>query len=268
VPKLPVEQSEEEMEERTINGIGYIAGGWPPDSAKSTIVFIHGAGGSSAFWQAQVHGLAERANAVAVDLPGHGRSGKSGKNKIEDYARVVAEFMRKANLPKPIPCGLSMGGAITQQLLLDYRDQVRAGILIGTGARLKVAPFIFEGIKNDYSGFVDMIGKFAASKKTDPKLIQPFKEETARCNPGVTLGDFQACNDFDVMERLSSIDVPVLVVTAEDDMLTPPKYGEALEKGIKHASRVHIPEAGHIVPMEKHDEINRAIREFLDNLGL
>jgi pimeloyl-ACP methyl ester carboxylesterase len=161
-----------------------------------------------------------------------------------------------------------MGGAITQQLLFDNRDQIRAGILISTGARLKVAPAIFEGIKNDYSGFVDMIGEFAASKKTDPKLLQPFKEDMARCNPGITLGDFQACNDFDVMERLSSIDVPVLVVTAEDDMLTPPKYGEALEKGIKHATRVHIPEAGHIVPMEKPDEINKAIMEFLDNLGL
>jgi pimeloyl-ACP methyl ester carboxylesterase len=258
----------EKMEERTIDGIGYTTGGWPLDSAKSTIIFIHGAGGSSAFWQAQVHGLAKRANTVAVDLPGHGRSERIGKNKIEDYARVIAELMRKINLPKPIPCGLSMGGAITQQLLLDYQDQVKAGILISTGAKLKVAPAIFESIEKDYSGFVDMIGKFAASQRTDPKLLQPFKEETARCKPETTDGDFRACNDFDVMERLSSIDVPVLVVTAEDDMLTPPKYGEALEKGIKHAIRVHIPEAGHIVPVEKPDEVNKAIMEFLDQTGL
>jgi pimeloyl-ACP methyl ester carboxylesterase len=243
-------------------------GRWPLDSAKATIVFIHGAGGSSAFWQAQVCGLDERVNAVAVDLPGHGRSGKSGKNKIEDYACVVAEFIRTMNLPKPIPCGLSMGGAITQQLLLDYPDRFEAGILISTGARLKVAPVIFESIEKDYSGFIDMIGKFAASNKTDPKLVQPFKDDTARCNPETTHGDFQACNDFDVMVRLSSINVPVLVVTAEDDMLTPPKYGEALKEGIKQATLVHIPEAGHIVPMEKPGEINVVITEFLGSQGL
>ena len=46
------------MLEREMNGIGYLAGDWPLDPEKSTIVFIHGAGGSSIFWQAQVEGLA------------------------------------------------------------------------------------------------------------------------------------------------------------------------------------------------------------------
>ena len=258
----------EEMEVRTLNGIGYIAGNWPPDAAKSTIIFIHGSGGSCLFWQAQVHGLASRVNTVAIDLPGHGSSEGRGKNKIEDYASVIADFMTSANLPKPIPCGLSMGGAVAQQLLLDYQDHVRAGILISTGARLKVAPAIFESIEKDYSGFVDMIGKLAASKKTDSKLIQLFKDETAKCKPDTTAGDFWACNDFDIMERLVFIELPVLVVTAEDDRLTPPKYGETLEKGIKNAIRTHISEAGHIVPMEKPDETNKAIVAFLDDHGL
>jgi pimeloyl-ACP methyl ester carboxylesterase len=259
---------EKPMEERTINGIGFTAGSWPLDPVKATIVFIHGAGGSSAFWQAQVNGIAERANTIAVDLPGHGRCRKSGKRKIEDYALVVADFMGKINPPKPIVCGLSMGGAIAQQLLLDYRDQMEAGILISTGARLKVLPAIFESIDKDYSGFVEMVGKLAASKKTDPKLVQTYKEETARCRPGITFGDFQACNEFDVMERLSSIDAPVLVVSAEDDVLTPPKYCEALQKAIEKAKLIRIPEAGHIVPMEKPDDVNQAIEKFLDEQRL
>jgi len=256
------------MEDRKTNGIGYITGRWPLDPAKSTIVFIHGAGGSSTFWSAQVQGLDARVNTVALDLPGHGRSGGNGKNKIEDYVQAVIDFIKQVDMPTPIPCGLSMGGAITQQLLLDCPDQFKAGILISTGAKLKVAAAIFEAIENDYNGFVDMVGKLAASKKTGPGLVQSIKDEMIRCKPEITHGDFKACNRFNIIERLSSIKVPVLVVSAQDDKLTPPKYADVLEKTIKNAARAHIMDAGHVVPIEKPAEVNQAIMEFLDRNGL
>ena len=256
------------MQERTEQGIGYIAAKLPLDPERTTIVFIHGAGGSRLFWKEQVQGLDSRVNALAIDLPGHGISEGDGKDRVEDYARAVIKFLKDIDAPNPIPCGLSMGGAITQQILLDHSDLVKAGILISTGAKLKVATAIFETIENDYNGFVDMIGKFAASEKTDPKLLQPFKEETARCKSEVTYGDFQACNRFDVTKRLASIKIPILVITAEDDKLTPPKYGAFLEQNIRNANRTHILDAGHIVPMEKPEEVNWAIVEFLDKTGL
>ena len=258
---------ESEMLERKTNGIAYYSGNWPLDPKKSTIVFIHGAGGSGIFWQAQVEGLAARANTLAIDLPGHGKSDGEGKDKVEDYARIVANFMKEINVPNPIPCGLSMGGAITQLLLIDYRNLVKAGVLVSTGSRLKVAPAIFEIIDKNYSDYVDMVCSFAASEKTNPALLVPFKEETARCKPEIACGDFRACDCFDVTARLSAIDVPVLVVTAEDDKLTPPKYGEALERDIKNATRAHIIDAGHIVPMEKSEEINEIILKFLEQTG-
>jgi pimeloyl-ACP methyl ester carboxylesterase len=257
-----------EMLERKTNGIAYYAGGWPLDPGKSTLVFIHGAGGAGAFWQAQVEGLVQRANTLAIDLPGHGKSDGEGKDKVEDYARVVAGFMKDIDMPNPIPCGLSMGGAIVQQLLIDYRSLVKAAVLISTGYRLKVAPVIFENIEKNYSDHVDMICRFAASEKTDPGLLALFKQEAARCNPEIAYGDFRACDRFDVTDRLAAVDVPVLVVTAEDDKLSPPKYGAALEQGIKNATRSHIMDAGHIVPVEKPDEVNKAIMKFLDQAGL
>ena len=256
------------MEERKTNGIGYITGRWPLDPAKSTIVFVHGAGGSSTFWSAQVQGLAAQFNTIALDLPGHGRSGGGGNTKIEAYAQVVADFVKQVDMPVPVPCGLSMGGAISQQLLLDFRDQFKAGILISTGAMLKVAPAIFDAIENDYSGFVDMIGNLAASKKSDPGLIQPFKDGLTGCKPQITHGDFQACNRFNITDRLSSVGSPVLVLSAQDDKLTPPKYADVLEKAIKTAERSHINDAGHVVPLEKPVEVNQAIADFLDRNGL
>lgn len=256
------------MEEREIGGIGFIAGCWPLNKEKSTIVFIHGSGSSGHFWKAQVKDLAERVNTVALDLPGHGRSGKDGKNTIGDYARSVAEFVRTTGLPRPIPCGLSLGGAIVQQLLLDFSKPLSAGILIGTGARLKVLPAIFEAIQNDYAGFKEMAAMLSASEKTDPKQIQVYSEDLNQCKPEVVYGDFQACNQFDVMDRLAEISIPVLIISAEDDKLTPPKYGQFLESRIPNAIRKHIMDAGHIAPLEKPREVNQAITEFLDRHGL
>ena len=259
---------ENEMLERETSGIGYLAGNWPLDPEKSTLVFIHGAGGSSAFWQEILPGLSARVNTVAIDLPGRGRSKGPGRQKIEDYASVVADFLTEINIPDPILCGLSMGGAIAQQVLLDYPNRLQAAILIGTGARMTVAPAMFESIEADYKNFVDWLGKICISKYTDSKVIIPFLEDLLRSRPEITLGDFRACDRFDVADRLTAVETPVLVVTAEEDKLTPPKFGEFIAKQIKNASRAHIMDAGHIVPVEKPDEVNRAIMHFLDQTGL
>ena len=152
--------------------------------------------------------------------------------------------------------------------MLDYADLARAGILICTGATMQVGPAIFESIQNDYSGFIDFICKLAVSKKSDPEIVRLFRENFLCLNAEAAFCDFQACNHFDVSQRLSSIAVPVLVVTAEDDKLTPAQNGAALERGIKNATRAHIIDAGHTVAMEKPDEVNEIILEFLDQTGL
>lgn len=250
------------MVEGTAHGIGYRAGDWPPDPSKSTIIFLHGAGGSGLFWRAQVEGLAARVNTIALDLPGHGRSEGPGCNLIEDYSRTVTDFIKALNVANPVLCGISMGGAIVQQILLDSPYLVKAGILVGTGCTMKVAPFIFENIEKDYPAFATLLTKLAASKSTDRRLVQPFQEDLAKCVPEVTYGDFSACNSFDISDRLASIKAPVLVLTAEDDKLTPPAYGEFLSTHIARASRVHLMNAGHIAPMEIPDQVNRVIIEF------
>jgi pimeloyl-ACP methyl ester carboxylesterase len=256
------------MMEGIADGIGYLAGQWPPDPTKTTVIFIHGAGGSGLFWRAQVEGLAARTNTIAIDLPGRGRSGGTGCDTIEDYSKAVMDFIKSLEITSPVLCGISMGGAIVQQILLTPENPVKAGILIGTGCTLRVAPFIFETIANDYPGFVELLGKLSTSEKSDRASVQPFRDDLAQSKAEVTHGDFRACDRFDVTEHIASIAVPVLVLTAEDDKLTPPSYGEFLEKNIKQAKRVHIMDAGHIAPMEKPAEVNRAIIEFLAQAGL
>ena len=256
------------MLERKTGGIGYLTGKWPLDPQKSTLVFIHGAGGHGYFWQAQMEALSDRANIVALDLPGHGRSDGSGKESITEYAQAVSEFLGDIEAPNPVPCGFSLGGAIAQQLLMDFPQHYLAGILIGTGVQMKVGPIIFEAIENDFSEFVGMLGKLAASKKTNPEKIRFFQDELSKSNPQVVGGDFRACNHFDAGEKLASIEVPVLIITSEDDILTPAKFGDVLEDKIQNTQRAHIMDAGHLMAIEKPEEINLAIIKFMDKCDL
>lgn len=245
-------------------GMAFNAITWPLDSLKSTVVFIHGSGGSKVLWDNQMKSLGDPVNLVALDLPGHGQTPGNGFNAITDYTRAVMDFLTRANVPRPIPAGLSLGGAITLQLLLDYPESFSAGMLICTGARLKVMPEIFESIEKDFPTFVASSRQLAASPKTDPANIQPILDDNLMCSPAVAFGDFQACDRFDVRERLKDIKARVLVVSGADDLLTPPRYGQYLAEHIPQAQWVTIPEAGHLLPAEKSGELNQAMMSFLN----
>ncbi len=246
-----------------MGGIGFTAGQWPLDSEKPTLIFIHGAASNNGFWKSQLNYFSETINAIAIDLPGHGTSQSPGKEKISDYADAVLDFIDLIQAPRPIPCGLSMGGAITQQLLLSHKDRFPAGILINTGARLKVLPLVFETIEKDYGNFEEMLFTFVISEKNSTEKLRAEIKACTISQSAIASGDFRACNDFNAMDKLGVIQVPVLVLTATDDMLTPIKYGSFLANNIKNAELVTIQDAGHFSPMEKPLEVNLAINDFL-----
>jgi pimeloyl-ACP methyl ester carboxylesterase len=253
------------MEERLEHGIGLIAGEWPLDPQKSTLFFIHGSVGSKSLWEDQVTALSGKVNTIAIDLPGHGATKGPGKKTIQEHADVVLRFLEQADIPAPIPCGLSIGGAIVLHLLINFKERFQAGILVNTGARLRVMPAIFDAIENNFSAFVDsMPTLFIVSEQFDPDKRARLAEEARNSDPDVMSGNFKACDAFDVMEQLNEIEVPVLVLAADGDQLTPPKYSQYLKENIALADLVTIEGAGHLSPLEKPAAINEAIATFLD----
>ncbi len=243
----------------------FLTGHWPLRKDLPTVVFIHGAGGNAQGWRKQVEGLSDVANTLALDLPGHGASDDHGLDSISDYAGFTAGFIKELELHQAIACGLSMGGGIALQLLLDYADWLKAGILIGTGARLRVAPFIFETIGQDYEGFVKLLSGLLFAENAGLEAVREISSIMQACPPEVTAGDFRACDSFDVTERVSGITRPVLIISGEEDQITPPKYADFLEKSIANSVRSHILGAGHMIPNERPFEVNAAIRSFIES---
>jgi pimeloyl-ACP methyl ester carboxylesterase len=255
------------MTHSMIDDISFDAGKWPLQADRPTILFIHGSGNNRLFWKNQLEGLTDCANTIAVDLPGHGESPGTGMDSVDDYARVVKKLIASLQAPMPIPCGLSLGGAVALQMLLDGKGRYHAGILINTGSRLRVLPQIFDQIKTDYQAYTESSPQMAASPKTDRTLLKGYIEASKKCPPDVVYKDFAACNAFDVMARLQEISETVLILSAEDDLLTPPKYAQFLHQGIPNSRIVSIPRAGHLSPIERPNDVNRAIREFIGQLA-
>jgi pimeloyl-ACP methyl ester carboxylesterase len=250
------------LREQKVDGISFLAGRWPLEPAKPTLIFLHGAALSGGIWEGQLLALRNIANTLALDLPGHGKSAGPGREAIEDYSRSVMEFLDRLQVSRPIPCGLSMGGAVVLQLLLSHPGRFFAGILVNTGAKLKVASLVFEAIQKDFARFPWMICKTGLSQKTGPEVGDRVRA-CVQCTPEVALGDFLACDRFDVRQELPTIEAPVLVLSASEDVLTPFKYASFLAERLKHAKLTRIEGAGHLSPAEKPEVLNAAIREFI-----
>lgn len=232
-----------------------------------TCLFVHGAGGSGSVWIRQLEGLADTARVLALDLPGHGQSGGDGCARIDDYAAAVGSFLEAARLGRIVLGGHSMGGAVAQALALAHPELLDGLILVGTGARLRVLPQIFELLRASYGKGVQFITDRAFSPSTAQALKDAVRAQTLETRQQVTIEDYTACNAFDAMERIGVLRVPTLVVAGRDDQLTPPRYSEFLARSIPGARLVIAEHAGHYVHLEQPDVVNRAIREFLASLS-
>jgi pimeloyl-ACP methyl ester carboxylesterase len=208
------------------------------------------------------------ANCLALDLPGHGRSTAPAPASVADHAAAVCEFLNTLGTGPVIPVGLSLGGAIVQWLLRHHPERCQAGVIVNSGARLRVAPVIFEVLEKDYARYLEMLKEMALSPthRQDAEIDAILKRCTTP-DAAVTAADFHCCDHFDMMADLDAIDRPVLVMAAGADTLTPPKYAKFLEASIPGAHRVTLADAGHLSPLEQPEAFNAALKDFIESLS-
>ncbi|NMD42916.1 MAG: alpha/beta hydrolase [Firmicutes bacterium] len=247
-----------------VNGISiFYAGRVIPH--RPVLLFCHGAGGSHRHWLHQVEGLQEQAATLAVDLPGHGASEGTAAPEIAVYREFIRDFSAALGLKSLILAGHSMGGAIALDYALHYGESVKGLILVGSGARLRVAPPFLELCR---AGTVppELID-FAYSPAAPAKLLEEARQEMAAVPPQSYLADFTACNSFDCMEKLSQIRQPVLLLCGEADLMTPPRYSRYLKEQLAQAALIEVKGAGHMAMLEAPQQVNEAIASFLEKIG-
>jgi pimeloyl-ACP methyl ester carboxylesterase len=232
------------------------------------LLFVHGAGGNGEIWERQAAFFKGKHSVFRLDLPGHGGSAHAGENRVRAYAEWVRLSSEKLFAKRPfVLVGHSMGGAIVLELGLDPAAGLSGLVLVGSGAKLAVTHAIFQMLSENPEAFFQSIDQFAFSSAAPKTLRERFIHVTRQCQPSVIFNDFQACDHFDIRNRVSEIKIPTLVLCGEEDQLTPVKYSRYLHENIAASRLVLIPNAGHMVMVEQPDLFNRAITSFLDTLG-
>jgi pimeloyl-ACP methyl ester carboxylesterase len=252
-----------------------------PRPSGPPLVFVHGAGGNLMHWPTQLRRLPEH-TIYTLDLPGHGKSvrarsacpvpdrhretGPSGRSEVGAYTEVVRDFAEALGLSPFVLGGHSMGGAIAQEFALRYTNRLAGLVLIGTGARLRVAPQFLDGVLKDPQGTAELLATWAHGEHVDPNLRRIYIRRLREVNPQVIHGDFVACDAFDRMADVARIALPTLVICGDADRMTPVKYSRFLAEQIKRAQLVVVPEAGHMVMLERPEAVIEAIGRFLASL--
>ncbi len=234
-------------------------------SGKSkALIFIHGSGGNSYIWKNQLN-LGIDFDIVALDLPSHDKSDNFSDLSLSLYVDVVYHLIKALNYEDVILCGHSLGGAIVQQFFFTYPKEVSGLILCGTGGRLRVDPSILNSLKNNDPEFLDSLPAGAFYQTTPKETIEEYIQETSKISTEVTYRDFKICDNFDVLDKLNTIEIPCLIIVGEHDQLTPVKYSEFSHNKIKNSELHIINNAGHMVMLERPNEVNQAIESFCSN---
>ncbi len=249
--------------------IAYGLGQAQVDPQALCVVFIHGSGGDREDWRGQLDDARlTKWPLLAMELPGHGSSQGPGESSVAAYGRWVERFIETLNLRRVVLVGCSLGSAVVQWIALNERKPWLKGIgLVGAGASLKVHPDFLDGLKTNPEAALLNLAEFCLSKRTDARLHVVVNAKFAHAWPEMVHGDLTACNAFDIRDRVEAIDLPTFIVVGKEDRLTPVKYSKFLQERIQGSSLTVIPEAGHLVMLEKPTEFNEALKGFLETLG-
>jgi len=226
-----------------------------------TVVFVHGAGGSSVVWYNQLQVLRGNFRAIAIDLPGHGRSAFA---TTTENAEFVAQFTAALGIDRFILSGHSMGGATSIEFALRFPERLSGLILVGTGARLRISSEILEGLGKGEFPFADSRQLFGPD--ASESMVDHSWREMQEVGPDVYLADFQACHQFDRSQDIAQIKTPTQIIVGDLDVMTPVKYSVFLNEAISGSHIKVITGAGHMVMLEKPVELNQALLDFLKRL--
>ena len=235
------------------------------NKTRPPVILIHGAGGSQLSWPPQIRRLNGQ-RVLTVDLPGHGKSEGTGRQEISEYTPDIIAFMKALKLRGAVIVGHSMGSAIALTLAVQHSKQVLGLGLLGSGAKLRVAPAILDLTANAgaFSNAVKLVINCSFSEQADSRLKELSIKQMLEMRAPVLHGDFLACDAFNILDELSRIRARALILCGEKDMMTPPKFSEALRDGIPGAQLEFVPEAGHMLMLEQPDAVAKSLEQFLN----
>jgi pimeloyl-ACP methyl ester carboxylesterase len=244
------------------------------------IVLINGMGRDRNSWVMQKHALSERFTLLLYDHRGCGKSdspkdGYDMPNLVEDLKSVL----EAARLERPVLMGVSMGGMVAQSFAVTYPNMLGGLVLISTAAGkpgLGNLTRQFEQYVKDMPGFdpeeriergLDLIFSpefVKENREAIDAMIPGLMENSA--SPEVYNELLPNLKDFSVYDGLGGIEASALVLSGDNDAIVDCENTRELGRVIPNAREIIYPAAGHGLIIERFQELNKDVIEFVSGL--
>jgi 3-oxoadipate enol-lactonase len=242
------------------------------------VVLLHGFPFDRSMWREQAQALSDTCRVVAPDLRGQGETPLGdGALTMGEMAEDVAALLDELSVERAVLGGLSMGGYVAFEFFRRFSRLVRALVLADTRpqtdtdeARRTREETARRALSEGMALIADsMLPKLlsANTRESRPDVVERVRSMmlgTRREGAAAALRAMAVRRDQ--TDLLPSIDVPVLIIVGGEDPITPPSDAEAMGEKIKDARLIRIERAAHLSNVERSEEFNRALVEFVNGL--
>lgn len=241
------------------------------------LVLIQGFTRNTLTWNAMLELLKSHYQLILLDNRGSGRTQHPvPPYNVEQMAKDTVELLNTLNIQEAHFLGHSMGGAIVQQICIDYPEKVKKAILCSTTSKFPftslmqidtVAEMALAGVPMEFIFLVVLPRLFSSAcleKKDNPdKIIEIMLKDPFPQAPEGYLGQGEALKTFNATDKLSMIKAPCLILVGEDDLYTPVSCSNVLKEKIKMAQLKVVPQQGHMINEEIPELLCQEVKAFL-----
>jgi pimeloyl-ACP methyl ester carboxylesterase len=244
------------------------------------VVFLHGLTMDHTMYAAQFEELPDQFRCIALDQRGHGRSDcPPGPWSMQDCVNDAIAFIEAVDAAPSHLVGMSWGGMVALGVALQRPELARSMALIDTSAdtdpkeladleRWYLDAIAEQGITDELieSSLPLLYGERYRSENAAG--IEAHYDRLRSMKPEGIVEALRAITEREsLIDRLSQITIPVLVVHGEADAAQPISEAEKIASRVAGAKLVRIPDAGHTTPIEAPDQVNAALNDFLGRAG-
>jgi pimeloyl-ACP methyl ester carboxylesterase len=245
--------------------------------AGAPVVLLHGLGGDGSRWAPNIAPLAKDFHVFALDQIGFGQSDKPLANYHTGMlSEFLVDFLKAVNVPRASLVGNSMGAGVALYTAVHF-PQVVDRIVLADGGGFRASggaapaaptPDALRRRQIQNSVTREETREFFKILFHDKSLVtdKMVDEQLAlRLRSAFTITKIQEAGERGALteQEVRSVKTPTLILWGKYDELANPAGADRLERAIPGSQRVLIDNCGHLPQLEKADEFNRLVREFL-----
>ena len=241
------------------------------------LVLLTGFGANGDVWEKHVAVYEQHFQCIILDNRGVGLSDQpKGPYTTKMMAADTIAVMDAVEVQKAKVAGISMGGAIAQEVAINYPDRVTCLVLISTWPIFNnYATTVYENLKklrvtSQPDDFMELLQLWIFAPPYYEVGMADLKEGQQSAAANLTPqtqngfeGQLDACIHHDTVNRLHQIKVPTLITIGGMDIFTPPPFSDILHEKIAHSELVTFPTGGHVHHWEDLERFNAVTIAFL-----